>query len=131
MKFRYVLLVTGPAYGTQQATSAYQFSQALVDSGHQIDSIFFYQEGISNANQLVSPAGDEFDLVRAWQALSEQQGTALNVCVAAALRRGVIDAQEAELRQTLVAANLQSGFVLSGLGTLAEAMLTSDRVIQF
>lgn len=131
MKLRYVLLVTGPAYGTQQATSAYQFSQALVESGHQIDSIFFYREGIGNANQLVSPASDEFDLVRAWQALAEQQSIVLNVCVAAALRRGVIDAQEAELRQALAAANLQPGFVLSGLGTLAEAMLTSDRVIQF
>ncbi|WP_159567065.1 sulfurtransferase complex subunit TusD [Budvicia diplopodorum] len=128
---RYVLLVTGPAYGTQQATSAYQFSQALVQEGHQIDSIFFYREGIHNANQLASPASDEFDLVRAWQRLAEQQDIILNVCIAAALRRGVIDRQEAELRQALTSANLQSGFMLSGLGALAEAMLTCDRVIQF
>lgn len=131
MKLRYVLLVTGPAYGTQQATSAYQFSQALIEEGHQIESVFFYREGINNANQLVSPASDEFDLVRAWQQLAEQQNIMLNVCVAAALRRGVIDRQEAELRNAPTIANLQAGFALSGLGALAEAMLTCDRVIQF
>lgn len=131
MKLCYVLLVTGPVYGTQQATSAYQFSQAVIEEGHQIESIFFYREGIHNANKLISPASDEFDLVRAWQQLAEQQNIILNVCVSAALRRGVIDHKEAELREILTVANLQSGFVLSGLGSLAEAMLTCDRVIQF
>ena len=28
---RYTLLVTGPAYGTQQATSAYLFARALLE----------------------------------------------------------------------------------------------------
>lgn len=130
MSLRYALLVTGPAYGTQQATSAWQFAQALVEKGHKLESVFFYREGISNANQLISPASDEFDLVRAWQAFAERQNAVLNVCVAAALRRGVIDKTEAEL-QKLAAANLQAGFVISGLGTLAEAMLTCDRVVQF
>ncbi|QBH98223.1 sulfurtransferase complex subunit TusD [Limnobaculum zhutongyuii] len=130
MSLSYTLVVTGPAYGTQQATSAWQFAQALISRGHKLTSVFFYQEGISNANQLVSPASDEFDLVRSWQRLAEQQGTVLNVCVAAALRRGVVDEQEATLRQQ-AAANLQPGFVLSGLGSLAEAMLTCDRVMQF
>ncbi|KLO03269.1 sulfur transfer complex subunit TusD, partial [Morganella morganii] len=31
----------------------------------------------------------------------------------------------------LAAANLADGFSLSGLGTLAEAMMICDRVIQF
>lgn len=30
---KYCLLVTGPAYGTQQASSAYQFAQAVVGQG--------------------------------------------------------------------------------------------------
>lgn len=38
---RYCLLVTGPAYGTQQASSAYQFAQALLAAGHQLVSVFF------------------------------------------------------------------------------------------
>ncbi|MEQ9915253.1 sulfurtransferase complex subunit TusD [Pectobacterium aroidearum] len=126
----YCLLVTGPAYGTQQASSALQFAQALLAEGHRLKSVFFYREGVLNANQLTSPANDEFDLVRAWQQLGETHQVALNVCVAAALRRGVTDAQQA-VQLNLAGANLQPGFVLSGLGELAQSVLTCDRVIQF
>jgi len=127
---RYTLMVTGPAYGTQQATSAYLFARALLTAGHQLDSVFFYREGVLNANQLTAPASDEFDLVRAWQALHQEQGVALNICVAAALRRGVSDAQEAA-RLQLAGSNLQPGFTLSGLGALAEAALSCERMVQF
>lgn len=130
MALRYTLLVTGPAYGTQQATSAYQFACALLEKGHQLESVFFYREGVLNANQLTSPASDEFDLVHAWQKLASQHNVTLNICVAAALRRGIVDQQEAQ-QQGLAAFNLQAGFSLRGLGALAEAMLESDRVIQF
>ncbi|MFW0700965.1 sulfurtransferase complex subunit TusD [Pantoea sp. R13S299] len=127
---RYTLMVTGPAYGTQQATSAYLFARALLTAGHQLESVFFYREGVLNANQLTAPASDEFDLVRAWQALHQEQGVALNICVAAALRRGVSDAQEAA-RLQLAGSNLQPGFTLSGLGALAEAVLSCERMVQF
>ncbi|MDY4349464.1 sulfurtransferase complex subunit TusD [Pectobacterium brasiliense] len=126
----YCLLVTGPAYGTQQASSALQFAQALLVEGHRLKSVFFYREGVLNANQLTSPANDEFDLVRAWQQLGGTHQVALNVCVAAALRRGVTDAQQAT-QLNLAGANLQPGFALSGLGELAQSVLTCDRVIQF
>ncbi|KHS71133.1 sulfur transfer complex subunit TusD [Pectobacterium brasiliense] len=126
----YCLLVTGPAYGTQQASSALQFAQALLAEGHRLKSVFFYREGVLNANQLTSPANDEFDLVRAWQQLGETHQVALNVCVAAALRRGVTDAQQAT-QLNLAGANLQPSFALSGLGELAQSVLTCDRVIQF
>ncbi|HDL7503344.1 TPA: sulfurtransferase complex subunit TusD [Yersinia enterocolitica] len=127
---KYRLMVTGPAYGTQQASSAYQFAQALINSGHHLVSVFFYREGVLNANQLTAPANDEFDLVRAWQQLANEHTVTLNVCVAAALRRGVTDQHEAE-QLNLAAANLQPGFTLSGLGALAEAALTCDRMVQF
>lgn len=83
-----------------------------------------------NANQLTAPASDEFDLVRAWEQLHNENGVALHICVAAALRRGVTDEKEAR-QQGLAGANLQPGFVLSGLGALAEAALTCDRVVEF
>lgn len=127
---RFALMITGPAYGTQQASSALQFAQAVLAEGHELSSIFFYREGVYNANQLSAPASDEFDLVRAWQSLHEQQGVALHICVAAALRRGVTDETEAK-QLGLAGANLQPGFNLSGLGALAEASLTCDRMVQF
>ena len=127
---RFALMVTGPAYGTQQASSALQFAKAALAEGHEIACVFFYREGVYNANQLTSPASDEFDLVRAWQSLHDENGVALHICVAAALRRGVTD--ETEARQLgLPTFNLQPGFSLSGLGSLAEAVLTCDRMVQF
>ncbi|ADO46661.1 sulfurtransferase complex subunit TusD [[Enterobacter] lignolyticus] len=127
---RFALMVTGPAYGTQQASSAWQFARALLAEGHELISVFFYREGVYNANQLTSPASDEFDLVRAWQALHEEHGVALHICVAAALRRGIADETEAG-QLGLATFNLQPGFTLSGLGALAEASLTCDRMVQF
>ena len=87
---RFALMVTGPAYGTQQASSALQFAQAALAEGHEIACVFFYREGVYNANQLSSPASDEFDLVRAWQSLHDTHGVALHICVAAALRLSLI-----------------------------------------
>ncbi|WP_039057675.1 sulfurtransferase complex subunit TusD [Enterobacter sp. Bisph1] len=127
---RFALMVTGPAYGTQQASSAYQFAQALLNAGHTLASVFFYREGVSNANALTAPASDEFDLVRAWQRLHDEHQVELHICVAAALRRGIVDNVEAQ-RLALNSANLQPGFSLTGLGALAEAALTCDRVVQF
>jgi len=102
----------------------------LLEEGHELSRVFFYQEGVYNANLLTSPASDEFDLVRGWQQINQQFGVELNICVAAALRRGVVDETEAK-RLGLTSSNLQSGFNLSGLGSLAEASLTCDRVVQF
>jgi len=127
---RFALMVTGPAYGTQQASSALQFAQALLAAGHTLASVFFYREGVCNANALTAPASDEFDLVRAWRRLHEEHQVELHICVAAALRRGVVDEGEAQ-RLGLFAANLQEGFALTGLGALAEAALSCDRVVQF
>ncbi|MBA1979369.1 DsrE family protein, partial [Escherichia coli] len=49
---RYAIMVTGPAYGTQQASSALQFALALLNEGHELASVFFYREGVYNANLL-------------------------------------------------------------------------------
>ena len=68
--------------------------------------------------------------MRSWQQLRDACGVALNVCVAAALRRGITDRQEAA-RLQLAGSNLQPGFELSGLGALAEAALSCDRLVQF
>ncbi|MFA0521175.1 DsrE family protein, partial [Vibrio sp. 10N.222.55.E8] len=54
----------------------------------------------------------------------------LETCVAAALRRGVVSSEEAVQHQ-LSSSNLAAGFTQVGLGSLAEALLTQDRVVQF
>ena len=130
MALSFALLVCGAPYGSEASSQAYLFARALLVQGHTLRKVFFYQEGVLNANALTSPASDEQDLIAAWQGLAQEFGVELDVCVAAALRRGVVDAAEAESAQ-LPAANVHPPFVLSGLGQLAEAALGVDRLVQF
>lgn len=126
----YSLLVNGSVYGNQSALNAYQFACALIERGHKLVSVFFYQDGVHNASNLVVPANDEFDLVKAWQQLCKQHKVRLESCVAASLRRGVLDDNEAETHGR-GRSNVAQDFELAGLGGLAEAMLVQDRVVQF
>ncbi|VFP81918.1 sulfurtransferase complex subunit TusD [Candidatus Erwinia haradaeae] len=127
---RFCLMVTGPAYGTQRSSTAWLFASELIEQLHVITSIFFYCEGVLNASMLNCPSNDEVHMTRYWQKLSKQHGVILNVCISAALRRGVCGQQEAQ-NLHLSSYNLASGFRLSGLGELAEAVLNCDRVVQF
>ncbi|MDW6002077.1 sulfurtransferase complex subunit TusD [Vibrio mangrovi] len=126
----YTLVVNGPLYGSQSARSAYQFARALIQKGHTLVSVFFYQDGVTNGTALSVPANDEFDLAKAWQSLAVEHHVRLETCVAAALRRGILSEEEAS-QHNVFKDNLAGEFVQAGLGSLAEAMLTQDRVIQF
>ncbi|MDD9155943.1 sulfurtransferase complex subunit TusD [Aliivibrio sp. S4TY2] len=130
MSLRYGLVVNGSAYGTQASRQAFQFAQALIEQGEILEKVFFYQDGVLNASSLILPANDEFDITKAWQALAKAHNVELETCVAAALRRGVIGYEEAE-QNKVEQHNLASGFKQAGLGGLATALLTFDRVIQF
>ncbi|EPF9729984.1 sulfurtransferase complex subunit TusD [Vibrio fluvialis] len=130
MSLTYTLLVNGAVYGTQSARNAYLFAKAVIEKGHTLKSVFFYQDGVQNGSALTAPANDEFDLVKAWQQLAELHQVRLETCVAAALRRGVVSQSEAEQHQ-LPGANLAAPFEQTGLGSLAEALLSQDRVVQF
>ncbi|EGQ7964683.1 sulfurtransferase complex subunit TusD [Vibrio vulnificus] len=127
---RYTLVVNGSVYGSQSARTAYQFATALIEKEHTLVSVFFYQEGVTNGTELTVPANDEFHLTKAWQQLAKQHNVRLETCVAAALRRGVVSQSEAA-QHGLLQHNLAEGFEQAGLGSLAEAMLTQDRVVQF
>ncbi len=130
MSLSYTLLVNGAVYGSQSSFSALNFAKALIEEGHTLKKVFFYQDGVSNGNRLVVPANDELNLSDAWQKLAKENHIALETCVAASLRRGVIGAEEAKLHE-LDGENLADGFVQSGLGSLAEALLVDNRVVQF
>ncbi|MFP3019387.1 MAG: sulfurtransferase complex subunit TusD [Arsenophonus sp.] len=126
----YCILVTKPLYGTQQATNAWKFANALILEEHILKVVFFYQEGVYNANKLISPASDEFNLLIGWKVLAQKTGSKLHICVTSALRRGIIDKVEAKNNE-LPCSNLDEDFVLSGLASLAEAILICDRTVQF
>ncbi|WP_019613624.1 sulfurtransferase complex subunit TusD [Psychromonas ossibalaenae] len=129
-KVKFSIVVSGAPYGSQSASTAYQFCASALLAGHEISGVFFYQEGVLNASQLVSPATDEINLPDFWAALAVQYNFPLEVCVSASLRRGVVDPQEAQ-QLSLEQFNLKAPFVLSGLGQLAELSARCDRLVQF
>jgi tRNA 2-thiouridine synthesizing protein D len=117
MKFG-ILVNEGP-YNHQAADTAYQFAKAAIDKGHEIHRVFFYHDGVNNASKLTQPPQDDRNIVSRWSKMAEEHGVDLVVCVAAALRRGIVDE------------NLAAGFRISGLGQLVESGIQADRLVTF
>lgn len=129
-KMKFTILVNAPPFSKQGAASAYEFSKAVLAQGHSIVTLFFYRDGVQNANQFIQPPQDETNLAKQWQILGEQHHLNLIVCVTSAARRGVIDNIDAKQLE-LPAGNLASGFKLGGLGQLMDSIINSDRFIAF
>ena len=128
MKFG-VLVNEGP-YQHQASDSAYQFVRAALDAGHEVFRVFFYHDGVHNGTRLAVPPQDDRNVVERWSALAAERGLDLVLCVAAAQRRGLLDADEAK-RHGKDVDNIAPGFRISGLGQLIEAAVQSDRLVTF
>jgi len=124
-----VLVNEGP-YTHEASDSAYNFTKAALEKGHEIYRVFFYHYGVNNATRLTEPPRDDRNIVNRWSELGKQHNLDLVVCIAAAQRRGVMDENEAK-RQGKDAHNLAEGFRISGLGQLVEAGIQSDRLVTF
>ena len=126
---QYALLVNASPFGSVH-TTALAFARALTARGHTLSRVFFYAEGVHTANALQQPPQGETSAASQWQQLAHECGCELVVCIAAALRRGVLDADEAK-RYEKSAHNLLPGFSLRGLGDLVEAGIGADKVVSF
>ena len=128
MKFG-ILINEGP-YTHQASDSALQFCKAVLDAGHEIFRVFFYHDGVNNGTRFTVPPQDDRNLQKQWSELAEQHNLDMVVCIAAAQRRGIMDADEAK-RQGIDGNNIAPGFRISGLGQLIEAGIQSDRMVVF
>ena len=113
------LLVNEGPYNHQAADTAYQFARAALAKGHEIPRVFFYHDGVNNASKLTEPPQYDRNVVNRWSKLAAEKGIDLVVCVAAGLRRGLVED------------NLAPGFRISGLGQLVETGIESDRLVVF
>jgi tRNA 2-thiouridine synthesizing protein D len=127
---KFAVAVYGAPATSQSPRSALRFVRAALARGHQVDRVFFYHDGVLTANALTVPPQDEADVGAEWASLAETHGIELAVCVAAALRRGVLDADEA-LRYGRTTHNLRPPFRILGLGQLVDAALSADRLVTF
>ena len=127
MKFAIVLFSAAHAPSSRRALL---FAQAALAGGHEIVRLFFYQDGVySAANSVVTPQ-DEPDIAQQWRALVSEHQLDGVVCIAAALRRGVLNAEEAA-RYQRSAVNLDAPWALSGLGQLHDEIQDADRLTCF
>ena len=127
MKFAIALFSAAHAPSSRRALL---FAQAALAGGHEIVRLFFYQDGVYNASSSVVTPQDELDLPKQWRAFVTEHQLDGVVCIAAALRRGVLDQEEAT-RYQRSAVNLEAPWALSGLGQLHDAAQTADRLICF
>ena len=127
MKFAIALFSAPHAPSSRRAL---RFAQATLDAGHDIVRLFFYQDAVHSASSNVVSAQDELDLPAEWRAFVQDQQLDAVVCIAAALRRGVLNEEEAQ-RYNRSASNLEAPWELSGLGQLHEAAQLADRLICF
>ena len=75
MKFG-ILVNEGP-YTHQASDSAYHFTKAALEKGHEIYRVFFYNDGVNNGTRLTVPPQDERNIQNNWTELAEKKAALL------------------------------------------------------
>jgi tRNA 2-thiouridine synthesizing protein D len=126
----FALLIQGSPTASQAADTSLRFARAALAAGHGIRRVFFFHDGVHSANAFAAPPPGENSIRADWTELAKRHGIELAVCVTAASRRGVADAEQS-MREHLPGPNMHPDFTPVGLGQLVEAMLHCDRLITF
>lgn len=126
---KFAIAVFAPAHAPA-SRRALLFAQATLDAGHEIVRLFFYQDGVYNACDTIVTPQDEVDVPAMWRAFVTAHRLDAVVCIAAALRRGVLDSEEAR-RYGRSSPSVSPPWELSGLGQLHEAAQGADRLVSF
>ncbi|PCI62768.1 MAG: sulfurtransferase complex subunit TusD [Gammaproteobacteria bacterium] len=93
-----------------------------LEQGVEVVGVFFYQDGVLNANTSIQIPIDEFQTLAAWQELHHKHDLALHLCITAGEKRGLV-CEGSDL-------NIDQAFCVSGLGELVELTAKADRVVQ-
>ena len=94
---------------------AFQYAQAAVACGHQINMLFYYQQAV----RLADPNHPHPHALR-WQQWAIEQRIPLVVC-----------SSVAENEFALAVDQLQTGFAAGGLTEFAAAVAAADKLVQF
>ena len=110
--------------------TAARFAHSLLARGHSISRVFFLDAGTSNGAAAPVLPQDEADRLQPWVDLAEQHQVELILCIASALRYGMLDGTEAG-RYDKPGATIHPAFTVSGLGQLVDAGASADRLVTF
>ena len=128
MKFSIVIYAA--PYSSEAAATALRFTKTLLDQGHELYRLFFFGDGVHNANRLSVVAQDDKNIQQAWDELIKTRGLDSVICVSSAIKRGIVDETESQ-RYELNAVSAYDSSEIAGLGQLVDATLHSDRVVNF
>ncbi len=129
-EMKFAIAVYGAPFSHQAPLSALAFARAVLAEGHELLRIFFYHDGVYNGNANAAPPQDEPDIRGMWSEFALESGVEMIVCVASALRRGMLDETEAD-RYEKSSTTLDPAFTISGLGQLIDAGINADRLVTF
>ncbi len=124
------IVVRAAPASAEGARTGLHFARAALAAGHGIRRVFFHGDGVYNAAKLTVVPQDEDDTGAGWAALGREHDLDLVICVASALKRGILDPGEAE-RYERGASSMRPEFNISGLGQLVDAALGADRLVTF
>lgn len=116
-----IAVVVSTAAHNNKTATAIEIVKTIVESEHDLAGVFFYQDGVSNANTIASFPSDEYQSLTQWQTLANESQAKLHLCITAAEKRGMSDED---------INNIDSSFIVSGLGELVELTNLCDRVLQ-
>lgn len=126
----FLIVVTTSYQQNNCANTALKFASAVLAKGHEINGVFFYEDGVDHLNQFISPISDETSIKQQWQEFAEQSDVPLMICTTAGNRRGVLgddDAQDLGFTQ----GNLLVDAKEVGLTELVSLSAKCDRMVQF
>jgi tRNA 2-thiouridine synthesizing protein D len=126
----FAIAIHGDAASSESPRTALRFARAAVSRGHRIHRVFCYHAGVNLANSLIVPPQGEPDPANEWVRFAAEHDIELAVCVAAALRRGILGSDDAH-RYERIAANLRAPFQIVGLGQMVDAAIEADRFVTF
>ena len=86
----YALAVHGAPHSSDAAEHALSFIEALQASGHEVERVFFFHEGVyQGLNGQVTPQSLHDNALQPRWAAVAAQGIELAVCIASGIKRGV------------------------------------------
>jgi len=127
---KFSIVVYAAPHSSQAAASALKFAKTVLDQGHELYRLFFFGDGVHNANSLSIVAQDDRNLQQQWHELIKKYDLDSVICVSSAIKRGIIDERESQ-RYELNAVSAYDSSEIAGLGQLIDATLHSDRVVNF
>ncbi len=127
---KFCIVVYAAPYSSEAASTAFRFTKSLLENGHEVTRVFFFSDGVHNASKFAVTPQDEINLQSRWDKLIRQHSLDVVACVSSAIKRGILNKQEAK-RYELDGTSLMDSAEIAGLGQLIDASLQADRVVNF